>query len=80
MKKLVISGGPHTGKTTLHEELRSVYPAFHYVPEPATTVLRRLSDGGQDYWRDVIGSAADFCQMCIDQSLTNERSRQASIT
>lgn len=39
MKKVIITGGPHTGKTTLLGMLRAKYPENTYVPEPATLVI-----------------------------------------
>lgn len=41
MIKIPISGGPHTGKTTLIEALRGEFPEAHFVPEPAETVITR---------------------------------------
>ncbi len=40
-EKIPISGGPHTGKTTLLEALRVQFPDAHFVPEPATNVITR---------------------------------------
>lgn len=39
MYKIPISGGPHTGKTTLIEALKSEFPDAYFVPEPATAVI-----------------------------------------
>jgi predicted ATPase len=39
--KVPISGGPHTGKTTLVEALHSEFPQAYFVPEPAETVINR---------------------------------------
>jgi predicted ATPase len=41
MLKIPISGGPHTGKTTLVEALRSEFADAYFVPEPAETVINR---------------------------------------
>lgn len=41
MLKVPISGGPHTGKTTLIEALHSEFPQAYFVPEPAETVIKR---------------------------------------
>ena len=35
MRKIPISGGPHSGKTTLLNALRKEYPAAHFLEEPA---------------------------------------------
>lgn len=40
-EKIPISGGPHTGKTTLLEALRDKFPTAYFVPEPATAVIDR---------------------------------------
>jgi len=41
MRKIPISGGPHSGKTTLLEALKTEFPEAHFVPEPAETVITR---------------------------------------
>ncbi len=40
MRKIPITGGPHTGKSTLLEALRSSDLEAEYVAEPATEVIR----------------------------------------
>ena len=40
MKKIIITGGPHTGKTTLLDALRQSNPELHYVPEPAAEIIQ----------------------------------------
>ncbi len=40
-EKIPISGGPHTGKTTLLEALKVRFPNAYFVPEPATNVITR---------------------------------------
>lgn len=50
--KIPISGGPHTGKTTLIEALKQEFPDAHFVPEPATKVIEQelaLSGQNPDY-------------------------------
>ncbi len=44
MKKIPISGGPHTGKTTLFEALKKEFPKAYFVPEPAEIVIQRQRD------------------------------------
>lgn len=39
MRKIILSGGPHTGKTTLLDRLKEDFPNIHYTPEPATNVI-----------------------------------------
>lgn len=41
MRKIPISGGPHSGKTTLLEALKTEFPEANFVPEPAETVITR---------------------------------------
>lgn len=41
MRKIPISGGPHSGKTTLIEALKSEFPNAFFVPEPAERVISR---------------------------------------
>ena len=52
MKKIIIAGGPHTGKTTLLDNMKVEYAgsgAVFFVPEPATTVIaEQLSRQEQD--------------------------------
>lgn len=38
-KKIIISGGPHSGKTTLFEALREHFPGDHFIPEPAESII-----------------------------------------
>ena len=40
-KKIIISGGPHTGKTTLLEALKKVCPNAGFISEPASKVIER---------------------------------------
>lgn len=52
MIKIPISGGPHTGKTTLLEALRHEFPDAYFVPEPATEVIEHelaLHNSNPDY-------------------------------
>jgi predicted ATPase len=41
MRKIPISGGPHTGKTTLFNALREEFPDAHFLSEPAGIVMDR---------------------------------------
>ena len=41
MRKIPISGGPHTGKTTLFNALRDEFPDAHFLSEPAGIVMDR---------------------------------------
>lgn len=44
MQKVVISGGPSTGKSTIFEALRSVYPDAYFVEEAAEIVIQTELD------------------------------------
>lgn len=39
MYKIPISGGPHTGKTTLVDALHKEFPDAFFLPEPATVII-----------------------------------------
>lgn len=39
MNKIPISGGPHSGKTTLLEALKKEFPDAYFIPEAATEVI-----------------------------------------
>lgn len=67
MVKIVISGGPHTGKTTLFNALEQKYGGeAAFVSEPATTVIKNL--GGTA----IVNNPAEFCRQCIDVSILQE--------
>ena len=69
MTKIVITGGPHTGKTTLFEALRLRLPNANYIPEPASSVLGMLSIKEQ---KQMIADPDAFCKACIEYSLQQE--------
>jgi predicted ATPase len=67
MPKIIISGGPHTGKTTLFNSLEQKYGGeAAFVSEPATTVIKNL--GGTA----IVSNPAEFCRQCIDVSILQE--------
>lgn len=72
MRKIVISGGPYSGKTTLLHSLKDNFPQYEYVPEPASIVLSEVSDNESLYWRDVFNSPLKFCTLCVEQSIRSE--------
>jgi predicted ATPase len=72
MRKVIISGPPHSGKTTLFDALAFSYPEFHYIPEPATTVLERHAAGRAALWTEVFTSPQEFCELCAQESLRAE--------
>jgi predicted ATPase len=71
IEKIVISGGPHSGKTTLQNGLREAFPNIHYIEEPASIVMRK-ANGNSDYWTDVFSSPDRFCESCVDEALASE--------
>ena len=75
MDRIIISGGPHTGKTTLLRSLQEIYPHYNYVPEPASAVLDSLREKREttQNWREIIDSPLVFCTLCIKQSIISER-------
>lgn len=75
-RKIVLSGGPHSGKTTLLESIRATFPQYEYIPEPATTVLSELQaqHDEEKHWRDIIKSPLLFCTLCMKQSILSEDS------
>jgi predicted ATPase len=73
MRKIVISGGPHTGKTSLINVLREKYPEYNYTPEPASSVLEEFAIQEGNYWRDIFDSPLRFCTACMWKSLQLEK-------
>ncbi|GEM_PF-2449744 len=72
MKKIVIAGGTHCGKTTLIEHYRDAgYPV---VAEAAIPIMTRLKDemGLEEYraWRKT--NAQEFFEMIEDAQIANE--------
>ncbi len=63
---MIITGGPHTGKTTLLEALREALPLVGFVAEPATSVLRETGDFS------LLKDPLRFCKSCIAWSLQAE--------
>lgn len=84
MRKIVISGGPHSGKTTLFESLRTTLPQYEYVPEPATAVLSgaRKVDDDKKCLSEILESPLLFCTLCMKQSILSEEriNKEAALT
>lgn len=76
MRKIIISGGPHTGKTTLLNKLKERHPYIHYVSESATNVIEKekrkeLEDSnyvGKFPWNNY----PEFGKLVIQESLILE--------
>jgi len=83
MRKIPISGGPHTGKTTLLNALREEFPDAHFLSEPAGIVMDREMKKEQDTpgyagvfpWNNYPA----FARLVIDQSVELEKSTPPGI-
>jgi predicted ATPase len=64
-KKAIITGGGHTGKTTLWRGLQSRFPEAAFTPEPATEIM-------QQYGQSIVDEPRRFCILCIEQVLAAE--------
>ncbi|NTU46380.1 ATP-binding protein [Candidatus Roizmanbacteria bacterium] len=76
MIKIILTGGPHAGKTTLLGELKNKHPEYWYVPEPATIVIQNEQNKetekpgytGKFPWNNY----AEFGKLVIAESLKLE--------
>lgn len=67
MTKIVISGGPHAGKTTLFNALKSNFEGrAAFIEEPASAVITKLGS-------TIIGNSEEFCRQCIQLSRVSEQ-------
>lgn len=64
-EKIIITGGPHTGKTTLFNGLKAVFDTAGFVEEPARTVI--ANEG-----LSIIADPARFCMLCVKTSIKSE--------
>jgi predicted ATPase len=84
MRKIVLSGGPHSGKTTLLEALKLAYPDSGFLSEPAKAIMiEELIKQKRDKsyapllpWND--GTA--FNKAVIERYISQEASLSAGIT
>jgi predicted ATPase len=78
MRKIPISGGPHTGKTTLFNALREEFPDAHFLSEPAGIVMDREMKKQQETegYAGVFpwSNYPAFARLVIDQSVELETS------
>lgn len=76
MKKVILSGGPGTGKTTLIELLKQAYPSAYFVEEAAAKVIAaELAKERQEPAYEAILPMRDyatFIERVIDQELESE--------
>jgi predicted ATPase len=78
VRKIPISGGPHTGKTTLFNALREEFSEAHFLSEPAGIVMDREMKKEQ-HSRGYAGvfpwnNYPAFARLVIDQSIELENS------
>lgn len=73
--KIVITGGPGTGKTTLMSELAAIFSDAEFIEEPAAAVIRGLGSTA------IVSRPEEFCRRCIDYLLEAESqaSRESSL-
>ncbi len=77
MHKVIITGGPHTGKTTLLDALKIKHPNYIYIPEPATLVIEAEYEKEKSE-KDYVGTFpwnnyAEFGPKVITKSLVLEK-------
>lgn len=76
MRKVPISGGPHTGKTTVLNALRAEYPEAFFVDEPAERVIAdelRKEEESQSYvGRFPWNSYPEFAPLVVEESVRLE--------
>lgn len=76
MKKIIIAGGPHTGKTTLLNALKTEFPDAYFVSEASGTVIEHELGRAKvdpDYtpivpWMDY----EKFVPLVVEQSIKTE--------
>ena len=78
MRKMILSGGPHTGKTTLMNGLRrELTTGVHFVPEPAEILITEEleKEARQPGYRGVFPTTryADFVGMVVAKSVELEK-------
>jgi predicted ATPase len=65
--KVIITGGPHTGKTSLFNAIKGQHPDLGFVPEPAESVLTATGDF------TLLNDPLRFCTSCIRFSAFAEK-------
>jgi len=78
MKKIVLSGGPGTGKSTLFELLKTAYPTAYFIDEAAEKVIKQelAKQSAQRAYEPKIPSTnyKEFAQLLTKQELKDETS------
>lgn len=76
MRKIVISGGPSTGKTTIFEMLNNTFPDAYFVNEAAETVIKRETAKQKEdpsYTPIMpVSNYREFVPLVMAQQITNE--------
>jgi predicted ATPase len=74
VRKIIFTGPPHSGKTTLLGGLAERFgDGIHITPEPAGSVISRYQPLNGNFWTDVVTSPCDFSEMCIDEAMGIEQ-------
>jgi predicted ATPase len=66
MRKIVLTGGPYTGKTTLFEGLKTAFPDASFIAEPARSVLQESTDP------NLPNDPNKFCRACVSWLVASE--------
>lgn len=76
MSKIVVAGGPHTGKTTLIQHLQNEFGSVHFVPEPAQIIIEEeLAKGKRDSeYRPIVPTERypEFAELALKKSVELE--------
>lgn len=71
--KIVLSGGPHSGKTTLLREIQLQKPNLVTTSEPASNVIAKHTTGDElNFWTDVANSPCKFSRLCMEEAVALE--------
>jgi len=77
MKKIILSGGPSTGKSTTFEALKDIYPDAYYVNEAAEIVIQKeinKKDNDPSYTPIMpVTHYEEFAPLVIVQQLVSEQ-------
>lgn len=73
MKRVVFSGPPHSGKSTLIQGVSEIFPAAHVMPEPASTVISSHATTN-GFWTEVASSPCTFSELCVNAAERAESS------
>ena len=78
-KKIILSGGPHTGKTSIFEKLKTIFPDFDYVKEAGTSVIeKKIKLKNKNYMGDFSWNI-EFQKLVIDEQIKHESKISKSV-